>query len=62
MNPIYDFKGRQTLWRSHLLELSGEVSGWIDRRRPANMDRAEVMQWRKAERQRLIGERLAIKR
>ena len=24
------------------------------------MDRAEVMQWRKAERQRLIGERLAI--
>jgi len=28
-----------------------EVSGWIDRRRPANMDRAEVMQWRKAERQ-----------
>jgi hypothetical protein len=23
MNPIYDFKGRQTLWRSHLLELSG---------------------------------------
>lgn len=37
-----------------------EVSGWIDRRRPANMDRAEVMQWRKAERQRLIGERLAI--
>jgi len=26
-----------------------EVSGWIDRRRPANVDRAEVMQWRKAE-------------
>jgi hypothetical protein len=51
MNPIYDFIGA--------FERS-EVSGWIDRRRPANMDRAEVMQWRKAERQRLIGERLAI--
>ena len=53
MNPIYDFIGA--------FERS-EVSVWIDRRRPANMDRAEVMQWRKAERQRLIGERLAIKR
>ena len=27
---------------------------------PRPLDRAEVMQWRKAERQRLIGERLAI--
>jgi len=49
MNPIYDFKGRQTLWRSHLLELSGAKFPVGLTADPANMDRAEVMQWRKAE-------------
>ena len=59
MNPIYDFKGRQTLWRSHLLELSGAKFpvGLTADAPPTSCRGHAVAQSRVP---RLIGERLAI--